>query len=54
MAPAAFSDSVADVAAHLPVIGSKPSTISASVLHGPRDLRLVRLLHSCDPWLALL
>ncbi|CAM1511275.1 Fc.00g087880.m01.CDS01 [Cosmosporella sp. VM-42] len=26
--------------AHLPVYRSKPSTISASVLHGPRDLRL--------------
>lgn len=26
---------------HLPVCSSKPSKISASVLHGPRDLRLV-------------
>lgn len=38
MAPAATGE-IAPM--HLPVCPSKPSKISASVLHGPRDLRLV-------------
>lgn len=43
MAPAATDEVTEAVSAALPVHGPKPtkSTISASVLHGPRDLRLV-------------
>ncbi|KAI9167112.1 l-iditol 2-dehydrogenase [Paramyrothecium foliicola] len=37
MAPAATGDAAP---MHLPVHSTKPSTITASVLHGPRDLRL--------------